>query len=464
MDGVTLVSVLAGLVTIIGGILGLLRYLQLRRRDDRGRRIYPNVNDPRFVKEIELLLLRAKSVTIIAPAAFIVQGNIHDIILRRAQARELSITLCFGNPFSQHLLDRLVEEERSSSKPDIGLDGIIRRIDNLLNETKHIDNVQIRLFNNYPTMCIMRFDDRCAYYPLGYRTLGNRCPVILEDGNSIMGQFLQSMVNRHLEDSVSAAEVFRTRIYKIQDRHFLTPATIRAVSIHAIPDPSSTFYHIGSQLLGLDPLGVVEIENPPHPDTLFFRSHFGMVETTGFCLPITDVMYFDVRQIPSLSSEVRYIASSIGPLQLKIDGPSFGTLRPNDFVLICSDESGDLETLQAEVTVRIRPTALGTDYTLDKDTRDQLSGLDARARHMLDAYQSPYVLSQYRPCFRLALLQGNLSIQDRSRLQRIIETRFRDYLRPEVRVMVNRLYIRQKPVSAQQWDPIDSDQIIRVEQ
>lgn len=174
-------------------------------------RVYPNIYDTGLLEELDSLLLHAKRLIVIAPAGLIVQGNFRHSILRRAQAGELRATLCYGNPYSKYVRHRLEEEERCSSMPDIGREGIIKRIRSILKAARSIKNkkVKVRLFNNYPTMAIIRLDDRYVYYPLGYRTLGSLCPAVVEEESSLFGQFLRSEVARYLKDSFPAARVFR---------------------------------------------------------------------------------------------------------------------------------------------------------------------------------------------------------------------------------------------------------------
>lgn len=174
-------------------------------------RVYRNIYDTVLVEELESLLLQARELTVVAAAGLIVQGNFRDIAIRRSKAGELNATLCYANPFSEKVLTRLVEEETGRTMPDIGREGIVRRVKVLLKAAKDTENIRVRLFNGYPTMSIIRMDNRYVYYPLGYRTIGSLCPAVWEDGTSLFGQFLESEINLYLDDSVDAAEVFQEK-------------------------------------------------------------------------------------------------------------------------------------------------------------------------------------------------------------------------------------------------------------
>ena len=425
--------------------------------DAVGQRVYPNIHDARLRQEIERRVLHAKDITVIAVAGLIVQGNVRDIILRRAEAGDLKATLCYGNPFSPHVRDRLIEEETAAVRPDIAVQGVIRRVTSIIAQAERSDNLRIRFFNNYPTLCLVRLDNFYIYYPLGYRTLGAQCPAVVEDANSTFGQFLQLMEKLYIDDSVNAAEVLRTKLYGQRDRNFLVPDDIREVAICAFPDPSTVFYRLGAQLIGRDLFRTADATQAGSDHT-FFQRHAGTAKVDGFYVPVTGAMYLDVRQVPFLLYEIRDIAGPIQPPQITIDSISLGQFWDNGLALNCSDPTGGLERLHAEATIRICPIAIGSDLTLDAQTRDRLPKLDGRDRLMLEAYQSPQVLSRFRPHFNLAVPEGHLSSEDQARLSLIARDQFRDYL--GATVAIDRVYVLQRRVGARHWDPPAPDQCV----
>lgn len=422
-----------------------------------GRHVYPNIHDTRLAGEIQRRVLHAKEITVIALAGLIVQGSVRDTILRRTEEGDLKATLCYGNPFSPHVRARLTEEESAAVKPDIAIQGVIRRVTSIIEQTGHSDNLRIRFFNNYPTMCLVRLDDFYVYYPLGYRTLGTQCPAITEDATSTFGQFLQRMEKLYIDDSVNAAEVLRTRLYGHRDQDFLVPDDIREVAVCAFPDPSTAFYRRGAQLVGRDLFGTTEAEEVD-ADRAFLQRYAGAAKDDGFYIPVTGTMYLDERQISSLVYELRDIAGPIRAPHVKIDNISAGELWNNDITLNCSDPSGGLEKLHAEAIIRICPSVVGSDLTLDTQIRDRLPKLDDRDRLMLEAYQSPYVLSRFRPHFNLAVPENRLSSEDQARLNSIAHSHFRDYL--GATVVIDRLYALQRRVGVQHWDPPEPGQRI----
>src|SRR5579875_453986 len=428
-----------------------------------GWQVYPNVNDAQFVSDIESLATRTNELTIIAPAGFIMQGNIHDIVLRRAQAGELTVTLCFGNPFSPHLRDRLIEEERATSKPDIGLGGIIRRVENMLDEMGELTNVRILLFDNYPTMCIMNFDDRYAFYPLGYRTLGNRCPVIADDVSSQLGRFLQTMSQLILADAFEAQEIFRVRYYKAHDTNFLRPTNICTVEIQGVLDPSSAFSHTAKQWFGNQNAQSIGVPETVEDDRVFLQSHLSGLTNEPY-VTLTDTMFFDARQLPSLVLEVQQIASLMHTVPLNVDCVSSRESWADEYALMCLDASGVLESLDAELAARIRPRALGSQFTLGASEHNINTMLDERAKLMLDLYQTPYVFSRHRPRIRLGRVKSELTEQDRHRLDHITASYFREYLDEGKQISVSHLCVRHRPIGSLAWERVVSGELIKLSQ
>jgi len=427
--------------------------------------IYRDVADVSFASLVEELIAQSSEITFVGTGLNVLHGHIRDLIIKRARAGQLRATLCFGNPFSEHVRARLIEEERGATRPDLASDGIIRRVAGLLEQSRGIDNVSVRLFNNYPTLAAFRFDDRYIYYSMGYRRLGNLCPVTVVNRRSILSEFLDQTIQSYLADSVDAAEIFRIKVDRARSPDFVHPEDLVEVGIFAIPDEKSDFYLGGALLLGFD---VFRPATSPaahgkvsEEDLRFFRSHIGSAGGYGFHLTIADVMYLHRNQLQTLRRELEAVAAAVMPFDLTVTELSEGLVQRNALALAVVDESGQLEHLEAEVTVRLRPVALGTNYTLDRAVLQLQSRPTIRDRVMMERYQSPNVLNRYRPHFTLALPATAPSSSDRTRLRRIAEHVFRPYLEGEA-VSVDSLYLVTRSIGAETWAPISSDGVVKL--
>jgi hypothetical protein len=427
---------------------------------EQNTRIYRNVHQIGFIEEARRLIEQSEAITFIGTGLNILhQGDLLERIVERSKAGKLRATICFGNPFAPHVQERLVEEERAAVRPEVAAAGIIARVRALLQLTENVPGVEVKLFNNYPTMSIFQFnEEQYVFYPMGYRRLGNQCPVTCVRRPSIYCEFLDEMIRNYLEDAVDADEVFRIRVSRRRTSSFKDPSKVCAVAIYAIPDSMSEFYRQGSLLLGYDVLASRELP-AAEPDVDHFAQFVGPARDYGFHCSISDVMYLHENQVAGLLPELRQLATPARPFQLRVAAISEGQFGKNSIVLKCADDSGELERLLAEITVRIRPTALGTNYSLDPLTRN-LHEIKSRDRVMLDAYQSPYVLNRFAPHFTLVAPGNALSPDDRAKLNETISRRFESYLDGRDVVQIDRLHVLEKPLGEKYWNPIDDSKIV----
>ncbi len=413
---------------------------------------YTNIGESEFAQCLTDWVRTSEEITFVGTGLNILfSGELRGLIVRRAAAGKMRATICFGNPFSPHVTQRLVEEERCQAPPHVAAEGIVNRVKALLHETVDVPNVEVKLFNNYPTMSIFRFDNsRFVYYPMGYRMLGNLCPATIVRRPGSLCDFLEEMIHYYLEDAVDARELFRVRVRRERSKRFVHPESIRQVALYAIPHPDSNFYRRGAALLGYDVFTRSELKATPELQE--FRQHVGAATKYGFHLTIADVMFLEQSQIPSLMCEIREIASSIPRFELGIDELSCGRFWRNSLELRCSEKSGQLERLLAEIAVKIRPQALGTNYTLDPEVLAQLKPLDATGRTMLDAYQSPYVLGSFEPHFTLCTPE-HVEEEVMERMKQLARSQFQRYLDGEP-VPIDRLWLLERSHDAQVWDEI----------
>lgn len=431
-----------------------------RRPGGHGIEVYRNVGELGFLDHLGGLIEESAEITFVGTGLNVLHNlDIQNLIVERAARGRLAATICFGNPFAPAVRHRLVEEERGRSKPPMAAEGIVNLVRAMLRRARDVPGLSIRLFNNYPTLSIFRFDDRrFVYYPMGYRKLGNECPALFVQEPGAMSEFLDEMLCNYLEDAVDAAEVFRVKEARERNKRFVAPERIRAVAVYATADAGSDFYRHGSELLGYDLLAGREVAGDR--EARFFQKHAGYARQYGFHLTVCDVMYLEASQLPVVLAELREIAAGVHRFELEVREIGDGQFGRDSIALACAEASGYLEKLLAEVTVHIRPMALGTNFSLDAEVLAARSTLTARDRVMLEAYQSPYVFSRFVPHFTLASPAAPIPPADRERLLRIVADRFGRYLGGRARVPIDRLHCLHKPVDAPFWDPVGDDHVV----
>ena len=427
--------------------------IDLSRTDQT--KIYENAGDIEFLKDLRAVIERSSSLTLIGLGLNVLEAvGVRDLIVRRVRDGLLKATICFGNPYSHHVRSRLIEEERAESPPVVAAGGIINRIRVLLRQTAGVSGIEIKLFNNYPTLSILKFDDQYVYYAMGYRKLGNQCPALWVRRPSILSNFLDEMIQCYLADAVDAAEVFRVKGSSSFTKQFLAPQRIRAVGIYAVPERHSEFYEVGSRLLGFDVLTNTELDRPADADVSieFFRRYVGVAKALGLHLTIADIMYIEDVQVPALLAELNEIVATTRPFRLRITGVAEHVVTSGSFVLTCSDESGELEKLHTEVAIRLRPVALGTNFTMDPGEDLRLDRMSVRDMTMIRSYQSPYVFAAFQPHFTLACPSGHTPDANRQKLRQILEKSFTRYLSGTKTVEISRLQVFMKSIDSEHWE------------
>jgi predicted phosphodiesterase/2'-5' RNA ligase len=425
--------------------------------------VYSNIGHMNFLNEVAHFIEQSSEITFVGTGLNVLfQRQLGELIVNRAREGKLKATICFGNPFAPHVRERLVEEERGTVPPEVAATGIINRVRSLLQLARDVPSVQVKLFNNYPTMSIFRFNNgEYVFYPMGYRQLGNLCPVMSLRRPSLYAGFLDQMIDSYIEDAADAREVFRIRVEKQTTKDFVNSDHIRAVALYALPDPMSRFHDLGCNLLGYDATRGRLIE-PADDETREFRKYVGPAVNYGFHVTVLDLMYVEASQITQLLSELREIGTYVRPFDLGIRAISEAYSPPWSLELLTSEESGELEKLETEVTVRILPVSLGTNYTLDELRSSHVRELSRRARTFCETYQAPHVLTEYSPHFTLAAPGIIPAPEVQERLRATVRTRFEPFLSGRHCVGIDRLYFLMKPLDAPMWDPIRDEHIIRL--
>ena len=285
---------------------------------------------------------------------------------------------------------------------------------------------------------------------MGYRTLGNQCPVTRVPPGHPYSRFLRDMIDKYLEDAVDAEELLRVRERRVSDLDFLHPEQICEFAIYVVPDPASRFYQTGAALLGYDFFHTMgKSFDTPEPDVEFFRNFSLNAAQYGFHLTIIDMVYVEKSQLSSLICEATEIANNASRFNLKIEGLGENHFWESDLVLLCSESTGNLELLNSELVTRILPLSLGTNYTLNPTVIKNSKQTNPRDRLMTRNYLTPYVLQNYHPHFTLAS-SFDATPEEQARLRRIATERFLSE-RGAADIAVDQIYILSRLLGEEHW-------------
>jgi hypothetical protein len=133
---------------------------------------------------------------------------------------------------------------------------------------------------------------------------------------------------------------------------------------------------------------------PPSPNLEKYR---GDAYTFGCHITVLDAMgVWGKSQLKVIREELRWLASQYRPILLRNLG------YPKDFkkkalVVEFTDDSGQLESLHAELIVHFATQAATSNYQIEGHTAATLDLNDDRIRHMIERYHTPFCLNQFRP-------------------------------------------------------------------
>ena len=366
-------------------------------RDDYGiEAIFRNSNSKELIDLIEHLIPHSQHIVLIGTAINLLDVvPIKERLLNRARSGECAIEIYLANPYSRHVNDRLIEEE-VGTEPYLGREGIIRRIDTLLKAKEDMPNAQleIRLFNHYPTAAFLIFDSNLIVYHYDYQELGNHSPAFCyrRSSTGLADHYLR-VYERIKRDSVPAKLVRGDR----KERRLLHAQDwaqgLPWFAIYLIPDFQSEFYRRWGELIGYD-VGEKRIL-PPHATIERYR---GGAQMFGCHITVLDAMAVWGRsQLDFFKEELRWLASQYEPILLRNLGYP-RDFRKNALVVEFADDSGQLESLHAELLVRIATQAATSNYQIRGNPAATLN-LDnnERVRHMVERYHTPFCLAEFRP-------------------------------------------------------------------
>lgn len=419
-------------------------WLAIEAQTTRDVRFFPSVEHSDFSVDIERRLSRSRQVCFVGAGLNALTHRIRSLIVERARTNQFEARICFGNPYAPDVRARLVEEERGDVKPDVAADGILNRASSLVEQARGIPGVRVSFFNNYPTLSVFRFDDVYYSYPMGYRRLGNTCPALRVETGHPYAQFLDDQIDKYLADSVDADELLRSR-ERMGCAHFAHPERIRQLAVFVIPPDHSLLCQEGNELIGLSSRGEQYVDG----DLRLFRRFTREAAGYGLHVTVVDVMYVEESQLAALTSEVCNIARRVAPFPLTLDSIEDEFSWRHNVVIRCSDRSGNLERLHFELSHRLLPVCLGTNYTLNSNLRSQLQGLTTRDELFLHAYHTPYVFQRYRP--HITLASGiDAAPEDRAKLRAIAERRLSRALSAGD-IPINSICVLHRGLEDQHW-------------
>ena len=392
---------------------------------------YPKSQHHAFFAEVERLIPKSNRITLVATGLNIIWiESIIESLINRANQHGAEITICMGNPFSAHVMDRLIEEEMKDSRPPVGARGILSNIEKLLERLEVSGNpssFKVLLFEHYPTIATLVFDDDIFLYPYAYRMLGNKSPVfhLYNDGGEV-AKFYMDNLHNVISDAVPASEV-------INNRHkmgYVSPKWI-AAAVYAIPEKDDEFYKAGTDILGYDIRNKAFVTNSMANKSL--NNYVGDARDFGFHVTIADALYFASESaLDRIDAELRAIAKTFEPFTLSHLKVGQNIDQRNDIVLVCEDLSGSAEALHHEMVSRIYPLAISSYYFSNKQGFDE-SLYSPRDALMINRYGAPYILSRFKPHYTL-LADPPEDIEENNRVKKEIIRRTEKFINGTVAI------------------------------
>lgn len=445
-----------GFILAVFGLLLLIREERngdIRKKTARASKsflvkTYPRSQHPAFFAEVERLVPRAAEITLIATGLNLIwEKRIVDILIERAKAGRARITICMGNPFNPHVLDRLIEEETTGERAPVGRDGIVRNVQALIQRLDLEGNppgFSVCLFEHYPTFATLMFDKDIFVYPYAYQLLGNASPILhfCNDGSE-EAKFFISNAERIIRDAVPARDVVAAHT---NSRHY--SGEWIAAAIYIVPEADEDIYRFGSSVLGYDVWRQVPLEADKQ-DIADVRTYVGEAVEFGFHATIADALFFiKEAEIDRIKSELRILVEEFRPFILSNFRIVDRFEDVGDIVMLCDDDSGVTEALHHELVARVYSSAISSNYLVGR-TRKKYPKPARRAKLMMRRYGSPYILKNFDLHFTLCAAPPTDSME-RNELMKKLDLAFEDTVTDEL-VEVNEVCLLTKRKGERYW-------------
>jgi len=448
-----IVEVGIAVIALFYSLFGLKNTQKNKTNDDISKQqlfllgSYPRSQHPSFFNEVESLLPHSKNITLIATGLNLIWDNhILEILLSRVRSGEANVTICLGNPYSPHVEDRLIEEEMQDRSPIAAKQGIKKHIKNLLKKLNAAGNppgFKFLLFNHYPTLATLIFDDEIFVYPYGYQVLGNSSPIFhFKDNGSLEAQFFKDNAKLVIEDAIPARDVF---LAKNTPNYFSNNWLSLAVFI--IPNQNDDIYKFGTSALGYD----LRKEQYIDKDNCIkeISNYIGEAAQYGFHLTVADALYFSSNsEIERIKAELSMLTSEFPPFVLNNFTISNKFRDGSDIVLTCEDETGTIEALHHELVSRMYRAAISSNY-LSKQTDKVGLATNRRAELMIKKYLAPFILQEFTPHFTLCSAMPN-SEEKRNEVTKNLTDIFQNSYRSKP-IRVDEIYLLSKVTGEDKW-------------
>lgn len=360
-------------------------------------RVFPRSDDGTFSHHIEKQFESCKNVTLIGTGLNILSRDpVRSALMARAAAGECRLEILLANPFSPEVQTRLIEEELGTVRPQVAKPGLLKRLDTILDEWGKLgwaENIDVRLFGNYPTFALLIVDSDFYVYPYGYARLGNYSPVFhfseLDEVDRHAVDFFKAHHADIRRDSLSARQVMKLRSDGIAD-----VTQMRSASVYLVPPEDSELHQFGSKVLGYDVRARKALKSR-------WARYVGSARDFGFHLTCADALfYFTEHELRVAEEELQFMAREFQPFELQDFEVVGGFPDPSSISLVPQDKSGTLEAIHFEMVHRLYRRAAASNYSLGrtKPVRDKEL---QRARLMIAHYRAPYILQRFRPHFTL---------------------------------------------------------------
>ena len=360
------------------------------------QRIFARSDSAEFAQYFESKVYQADRIVLIGTGINIIQRDpVFLDLMERVEKGKCTLEIYLVNPFSRQVEMRLIEEEIGNIKPPVGRLGLIQRLETILKKQREMGNppnFTLRLFWNYPTTAMFIIDTEYFLYPYGFSLLGNLSPILHYSKNNPNDHPIVEFVEKQYQQ-IKSASTSAQLVMDLYHQRSVNLDELTPFAVYLIPADGTPLYEFGSDVLGYDVRGNSPILSP-------WASSVGPASEFGFHLTLADALYLGSRrELDLLIKEIEYISMGFKPFPVCFSWKE-GFPNANSIALVCTDESGMLESLHFEMLARCYRQAIGSNYSLGIVPADR-SPIEERSKLMVRRYHAPYIMRQFKPHFTL---------------------------------------------------------------
>lgn len=397
-----------------------------------------------FAQRFESLARQASRIVLIGTGINILHRDPLLLeLLERVANGKCTLEVYLGNPFSRQIEARLIEEEMGNIKPPVGKQGLIQRLETILEKQRELGNpdaLKIALFSNYPTLAMFILDAEYFIYPYGYAKLGNLSPLMQFSRNDPcdrpMIDFMEEQYQR-----IKASSTDARLVMDVYHRRKVPLETLTASAVYLIPPAESALYQFGARVLGYDIYENRQILSP-------FAAYVGDAADFGFHVTVADVLYlYQGRDLELLKKEVEFVAQGMPSMRLEFELVE-GFPTRDSTALVCRERQGVLEALHHEMVARFYRGAAGSNYDLGAHPQNRNDDPE-RSKWMITRYHAPYILQQYKPHFTL-LTKLPEAAEERRKVMDELRRNFEAEV-AERQIELKSLFVLKRPAPKRAW-------------